>query len=129
MRKHGMVLALVGLALGFAVAADAGGRARVEVSQVPKQVSAGQSFELAIKVIPQTWAHRRNVEPLVVAECGDLKVSAFAVALANPNRYRVNITLPSAGAWKLRVDSRYCETVMKPIEIQAMAAVGAKRSS
>jgi hypothetical protein len=126
MRKHGtMGMALV-MSMALASAAHAGGRARVEVTQVPRQVTAGQSFDLAIKVVPESWAHRRNVEPLVVAECGDLKVTTSAVALAEANRYRASLKLPAAGAWKVRVDSRYCETVMKPVEIHALAAM-AKR--
>src|SRR6185369_5945317 len=126
MRKHWMIMASAVSTTGLVAAAEAGGRARVEVSEAPRQVSAGQSFELAIRVIPQTWGHRRNVEPLVVAECGNLKVTASAVALATANRYRASLVLPSAGAWKVRVDSRYCETVMKPIEIEALAKAGAR---
>src|SRR5436309_15674753 len=114
MRKRGMALAMVTLGMVFAVVAQAGGRARVDVSQAPKQVNAGQSFDLTIQVRPE-WMQHRNVEPLVVAECGKLKVTTTAVALAQPNVYRASLKLPAAGAWKVRVDSRYCETVMKPL--------------
>ena len=126
MRKHGMILAIVTVVVGWTVSAQAGGRAQVEVSQAPRHVNAGQSFDLTIQVKPQ-WLQRRNVEPLVVAECGKLKVTTTAVALAQPNAYRASLKLPAAGAWKVRVDSRYCETIMKPLEIQALASVASKR--
>ncbi|HET9325905.1 MAG TPA: hypothetical protein VFQ05_03960 [Candidatus Eisenbacteria bacterium] len=126
MRKQGTMLMALAAMVAFVAAAEAGGRARVELSQAPRQVTAGKSFDLAIKVVPESWSHKRNIEPLVVAQCGDLKVTSSAVALAQTNHYRASLKLPSAGAWKVRVDSRYCETVMKPVEIQALAAV-AKR--
>ena len=122
MRRHGTMRMVLIMSVMLASVAHSGGRARVEVTQVPRQVTAGRSFDLAIRVVPEGWTQRRNVRPLVVAECGDLKVTTSAVALAQTHRYRASLELPSAGTWKVRVDSRYCATVMKPVEIQALAA-------
>lgn len=127
MRKHGTMLLALAATMILAAGVHAGGRARVELSQVPKQVTAGKSFDVAIKVVPESWSHERNIEPLVVAQSGDVKVIASSVALSKTNHYKASLKLPSAGQWKVRVDSRYCETVMKPVEIQAVAAVTAKR--
>ena len=113
-----MVLALIA---GATTLAQAGGRARVVVSGAPKRVIAGQSFALGIQVVPQGWSHRRDVQPLVVARCGDRTVTASAVAMARANAYRAKLALPAVGAWSIRVDSRYCETVMTPLEVQAVA--------
>jgi len=122
MRRHAMMLMTWAATVAIAAAAQAGGRARVEVSQAPRQVTTGKAFDLAIKVVPESWSHRRNIEPLVIAECGDRRVTTSAASSSQANQYRARLELPSAGAWKVRVDSRYCETVMKPVEIQAVAA-------
>ena len=126
MRKHGMVLMAVAVAVVIAGVAEAGGRARVLVSQLPRQVTAGQAFELAITVVPETWSHARNVEPVITAECGERKIVTSAVALKRGNRYRASLNLPSAGNWTIRVDSRYCQTVMSPLAIEAVAASAEK---
>jgi len=124
MRRHAMMLMTWAATVTIATAAQAGGRARVEVSQAPRQVTAGKAFDLAIKVVPESGSHRRNIEPLVIAECGDHRVTTSATALSSQaDQYRARLELPSAGAWKVHVDSRYCETVMKPVEIQAVAAM------
>jgi len=123
-------LRTMGLALAVMVALSnvtmAGGRARVELGQLPKQVTAGKSFDLAIQVVPESGSHDRNIEPRVTAENGGVKVTVAAAAQAQSNRYKATLKLPTTGSWKIRVDSRYCETVMKPVEIQAVAAA-AKR--
>jgi hypothetical protein len=121
-------LSMTGVAVALTIASSfapvqAGGRARVVVSGAPKHVIAGQSFDLGIQVIPQSWSQRRDVQPLVVASCGDRKVTTSAVALAKTNAYRAKLALPSIGAWTIRVDSRYCETVMRPLEIDAVTTM------
>jgi hypothetical protein len=126
MRKRWMVLTAMVAAVAIASGAEAGGRARVRVSQAPRRVVAGQSFEVAIQVIPQTWSHARNVEPLLTAECGARKVTFATKAEARPNQYRASLTLPSAGNWTILVDSRYCQTVMTPISVEAIPEEPAK---
>ena len=125
MRKSGAILgALLGLVL--ATSANAGGRARVQMSEVPKQVITGQSFEVAITVHPESWTHRRNVEPIVTAECRGRKITTTAVAQKSDNQYRASLKLPAAGRWTVKVNSNYCETVMQPVAIQAVAAKGGR---
>jgi hypothetical protein len=127
MSKRSMVLAALA-AVTLVSVAQAGGRARVEVSQAPKQVKAGEAFELAITVVPEGWTHSRNIEPVVTASCGEARVVTSAVALKRSNGYRASLKLPAAGTWTIRVDSRYCHTVMSPLTVTALAA-GPQKSS
>src|SRR5688572_10842814 len=107
MSKTGTILGALLVTVALATVANAGGRARVALSNLPDKVTAGQSFDVAITVIPESWRHRRNVRPIVTAECGDRKIVTTAVALKADNRYQASLKLPSAGRWKLRVDSQY----------------------
>jgi hypothetical protein len=109
--------------------AQAGGRARVEVSREPDQVKAGEAFEIAITVVPETWNRRRNIEPLVTAMRGEERVVTAAIAEKRANRYWARLALPEPGEWTIRVDSRFCETVMKPVGILAVAEPKAKKTS
>ena len=126
MRRYWMVPTIVILTISLAASVEAGGRARVKVSEAPKQVMAGRSFDLAIQVIPETWTHRRDVAPVVTAENGGQKVVMEAVALTEANRYRATVVLPSPGKWTIRVDSRYCQTVMSPLSVDAVATTDRK---
>lgn len=127
MRKLSMVLAALILTVGWVSVAGAGGQARVMVSKATGRVEAGKPFTLAITVIPQSWSHARNIQPIVTAQCGDMQVAATAVALKRANEYRVSLNLPVAGEWKIRVDSRYCHTVMEPVSVQAVAGTLARK--
>jgi hypothetical protein len=127
MKKLSMTLAALGMTIALVGVAGAGGQARVKVEQVPGKVEAGKPFELAITVQPQTWSHARNIEPIVTAECAGRKVATTAVASKRVNQYRATLNLPTAGEWKIRVDSRYCHTVMSPVSVQ-VAAAAAKRA-
>jgi len=121
MQKLSMTLAALMMTAGLVGVAGAGGQARVKVDSVPSRVEAGRPFQLAITVSPQ-WGGSRNIEPIVTAECGELKVAATAVALKRTNRYRATLNLPAAGQWTIRVESSYCHTVMSPVSVQAVAA-------
>ena len=132
MRIQSMWLATVIAIVSLTADVQAGGRARVQVSAVPKSIVAGKSFDLAIHVIPESWTHRRDVAPTVTAVQGERKVTAAAVALPETNHYKVSLVLPEAGRWSLQVDSRYCQTVMSPLTLEAVpnaAGASSKRPS
>ena len=97
----------------------AGGRARVTGLHAPDQVVAGKSFNLTFDVRPEFG--RREVEPVVKASLEGTEITVAAVRVQRG--YAARLTLPKAGAWQIRVDSRYCETVMSPVTIKATAAI------
>jgi hypothetical protein len=41
------------------------------------------------------------------------------VATTSQGEYKASLTLPSAGHWSITVDSRYCQTVMDPLRLEA----------
>jgi hypothetical protein len=109
------------MALGLiAGVAHAGGRARVSVTRAPKQVIAGRAFDVVFTVRSEIPAMRdRKVEPVVRAVCGDRVLTIPATATRDRGEYKASLTLPSAGDWSITVDSRYCQTVMDPLRLEA----------
>jgi len=101
----------------------AGGSASVNIVQAPKQIRAGQAFDLAFTVQPD-WpmAKERVIEPTVKAVCGKQEIIVAAVALKQSHQYKASLTLPASGDWTITVDSRFCQTRMKPLQLKAAAA-------
>src|SRR5262245_10839529 len=97
------------LVMAIAASAFAGGRARVTALHAPDQVVAGRSFDLTFDVRPEL-GRRREIEPIVRATLDGTEVAVTAVRVKGG--YAARLTLPKAGDWQVRVDSRYCETVM-----------------
>jgi hypothetical protein len=116
------VAAVLALSL-IAGVARAGGRAHVSILAAPKHVVAGQVFEVAFAVRPE-WpmAKNRSLEPTVKAVCGDREITCAAVALKSAGRYKASFAVPAAGEWTITVDSRFCETRMKPLVLTAAPA-------
>ncbi|HKQ57752.1 MAG TPA: hypothetical protein VJY35_07770 [Candidatus Eisenbacteria bacterium] len=120
MKSTRIAIAAAMVSILIAGVAQAGGRAHVTVLNAPKDVQAGKTIELTFAVNPE-WpmAKNRKLEPTVKAVCGDQVVTLNAVALKAANQYRAVFTLPAAGEWVITVDSRYCETRMKPLVVTA----------
>jgi hypothetical protein len=110
------------LVAGVAGVAQAGGRAEVTILRVPKDVVAGQTIEVAFAVRPE-WpmTRTRSLEPTVKAVCGDRVLNLTAVPLKTAGQFKAAFALPAAGEWVITVDSRFCETRMKPLVLTAEA--------
>jgi len=117
MRK--LIAVLVGLMI-LQSGAQAGGRARIVGLQAPHQVTAGQSFQLSFGVQPVFPTRHRSIEPLVTASSDGRTLTFPASAGRGKDRYAAAVALP-AGDWTIRVDSRFCQTVMDPLTIRAVA--------
>jgi hypothetical protein len=120
MKSTRIAVAASMLSILIAGVAQAGGRAHVTVLNAPKDVQAGKTIELTFAVNPE-WpmARNRRLEPTVKAVCGDQVVTLNAVALKAAHQYKAVFALPSAGEWIITVDSRFCETRMKPLVVTA----------
>ena len=120
--QRSAVAAVLALTL-IAGVAHAGGRANVSIIAVPKQVVAGQVFEVAFAVKPE-WpmAKNRAIQPTVKAVCGDREITLNAVAMKTSGQYKASFAVPSAGEWTITVDSRFCETRMSPLVLRAEPA-------
>ena len=119
MSKRWMALLATLVLIVTVGAAQAGGRARVSAVQGPHEVAAGKAFELAFTVRPEGFSAHRNLEPVVTAVSGDQRLTFAAIPLKANGRFAATLLLPRAGNWQIRVDSRYCETVMQPVAIKA----------
>jgi hypothetical protein len=124
MQRTRLVLAAIMIASLTAGLAHAGGRATVTVLSAPKDVVAGQAVEVAFAVKPEyPMSKDRSIEPTVKATCGDRVLTFHAVAQKGAaGQYKAAFTLPAEGEWVITVDSRYCETRMKPLTLKAAAA-------
>ena len=103
-------------------AAQAGGRARVHVLASPREVVAGKAFEIDFVVQPEVFARGRSIEPVVTAVCEGRTVTTGAIPARGKNRFGARLALPQAGEWTIRVDSRFCQTVMEPVKVRVLAA-------
>ncbi len=123
MKQARIALAAAMLSILVAGIAQAGGRAQVTILSAPQDVVAGRTIEVAFAVRPE-WpmAKHRSLEPTVKAVCGDRVITLNAVPLKAAGQYKAAFTLPAAGEWVITVDSRFCETHMKPLVLTAEAA-------
>ena len=121
MRKA-LAILVCGATLTLAGGAIAGGRARVHVLALPREVVAGQAFQVAFLVQPEVFVRARSVEPVVTAVCEGRTVTAAVVTARGKNRFNATLTLPQAGEWTIRVESSFCETVMKPSRVRVLAS-------
>ena len=117
MRKR--IATLVGCCMLMGAVAHAGGSARIVGVQAPHEVTAGQSFQLTFAVQPVVPSHRRNVEPVVTASSEGRTLTFAAKAGGGKDRYAAVVSLPQAGDWSIRVDSRFCQTLMDPVTVRA----------
>ena len=113
------VAAVLALSL-IAGTAQAGGSARVSILTAPKQVQAGQAFDLVFAVRAD-WpmSKDRVIQPTVKAVCGDQVVNSATTAVKGG--YKAALALPAAGEWIITVDSRFCQTRMTPLVLKAVA--------
>jgi len=120
MRKR--IAILIGLWMVSGAVAHAGGSARIVGLKAPHEVQAGASFQLSFAVQPVVPNHRRNVEPVVTASSEGRTLTFPAQAGKGKDQYAAAVSLPEAGDWIIRVDSRFCQTLMDPVTVRARAA-------
>ena len=122
--RAGPAALLLAVAMFTAGNTQAGPRRIGEPFHWGGEIAPGKTLALAFTVKPEVFVRSRNLEPMVTATCGDLEVTVAAVPLKAKDRFSASLTLPQAGVWRIRVDSRYCETVMDPLSVTASPAEG-----
>jgi hypothetical protein len=127
MKSTRIAVAAAMLSVLIAGVAQAGGRAHVTVLNAPKDIQAGKTIELTFAVNPEfPMAKDRRLEPTVKAVCGNQVVTLTAVPLKAAHQYKAVFALPAAGEWVITVDSRFCETRMKPLVLTAAESKSAR---
>ena len=119
--KRVAVAAALAISL-IAGTAQAGGSAHVNILAVPKQVKAGQVFDLAFAVHPD-WpmSKARALQPTVKAVCGDQVLNIATAEAKDGKSYIASFAVPAAGDWTITVDSRFCQTRMTPLVLKAVS--------
>jgi cytochrome c551/c552 len=89
---------------------SAGGWAVVTVDDLPARVEAGKPVTLAFTVRQHGMTALSGLKPSIVAASGSSRVETNATAAQNIGQYSAAITLPSAGAWTLTINSGFIDS-------------------
>lgn len=116
------ILALALLAtLATSALAQAGGQATIKVAEMPKHFVAGQTVLVNFTVHDAVGSPMSKLQPTVIATLGKRRVEIPATAVKQEGGYQAAVRFPSAGAWTLTVDSKYCgnTNVMRGVQVLA----------
>jgi len=118
----------VGLLLGAAMIAQAGGWAVITLDDLPKQITAGQALTIGFTVRQHGKTLRSDLRPIVRFDRTDAKESLEVTAQrqGGEGHYVAEIKLPSAGQWDWHVDIEQFGMITQPmptLSVQAAQAV------
>jgi len=101
--------------------AQAGGHATIKVSQLPKNFRAGETVSVNFTIHDAVGSPMNELSPTVIASLGKRQVVVPATAVKKDGAYQAAVKFPSAGAWTLTVDSKYCgnTNVMRGVQVLA----------
>jgi hypothetical protein len=102
--------------------AQAGGRAVIQVGELPKSFVAGQTVPVSFTITNVEGRPLKELHPTVIATLGKRRVEVRAVATKQEGGYQAAVRFPSAGEWTLTVDSKYCQNTNVIHGVQVLAA-------
>jgi cytochrome c551/c552 len=116
-------LAFVGIAVSLATIAAArfGGWAVVSVQSVPDYLVVGKATELTFSVRQHAVEPLTGLSPEVVATSGRREITAKARDIGS-GRYRVDLTVPEAGDWRIVINSGFGKSRGQLLPIRALAS-------
>jgi hypothetical protein len=104
MRKVFTILAVAGFVAAMMPSALAGGMAITAFDSLPDEIEAGRTYTLSYTILQHGVTPVDNANSMVIfTSAGDETVTFEATATGDPGRYRVDVTVPSEGAWEMRV--------------------------
>jgi len=105
MRKVFTILAVAGFVAAMMPSALAGGWAITAFVSLPDEFEAGRTYTLSYTILQHgvTPVDNANSVVLFTSVAGDETVTFEATATGDPGRYRVDVTVPSEGAWEMEV--------------------------
>lgn len=111
----------LGITLAAAVAATRfGGWAVVSVENPPEYLVAGQATELRFVVKQHAVDPLTDISPTVIARSGMTRVTARAVR--SGKAWRAELTVPSAGEWRVEIESGFGASKGYLLPLRAYAA-------
>jgi hypothetical protein len=106
-----LALALALGALALAGAAGAGGWATVGFEPLPDGTSAGGTWNARITIKQHGVTPLGGLQPVVTIEDGDGATQTFpAAATSETGIYEAAVTFPTAGEWRVAIDSGFGES-------------------
>jgi mono/diheme cytochrome c family protein len=120
------VLGLLGVvaALATVAAIRFGGWAVVSVESVPDYLLVGTSTELTFTVRQHGMNRLDDLSPTIVAKSGSREVTARATRLPNA-RYRADLVVPTAGDWRVVINTGFGRSRGNLLPIKALATAPA----
>lgn len=102
--------------------AQAGGRATIQVGELPRSLVAGQTVSVSFTIHDAAGSPINKLKPTVIATLGKRQIVVPAVAVKQEGGYQAAVRFPSAGEWTLTVDSKYCGNTNVMHGVQVLAA-------
>jgi mono/diheme cytochrome c family protein len=122
MKKRTLHAALFGILLVPALAFTFGGWAVVTVDDLPDYVVAGKPMEIGLVVRQHGVTLASGLSPRVTMKTSDAQVSAIARPVGEKGHYVASLTVPSAGDYKMHIESGFAPSQGTLVPIRAIAA-------
>jgi mono/diheme cytochrome c family protein len=121
MRRSLLAFAGIATSLATIAAVRFGGWATVSVQTVPDYFVVGKPTELTFTVRQHAVSPLTDLSPEVVATSGRREVAAKARNVGS-GRYRVDLTVPETGDWRVVINSGFGRSRGELLPIRALAA-------
>jgi mono/diheme cytochrome c family protein len=117
-------LALLGsaLVLSTLAAARMGGWAVVSVENPPDYLVAGKPTELTFTVRQHAVTLLSDLTPSIEAKAGRQRVKGMTWRLKQAGGYGARVTVPTAGAWQITINSGFGRSRLTLVPVQAIDA-------
>jgi mono/diheme cytochrome c family protein len=100
---------------------SAGGWAVVTVDDLPARIEAAKPVTLAFTVRQHGMTPLGGLKPSIVAASGSSRVETNATAAQDIGQYSAAITLPSAGAWILTINSGFMDSRLSLLPVTVVS--------
>jgi mono/diheme cytochrome c family protein len=122
MKKRTLYAAPFGILLVPALAFTFGGWAVITVDDLPDYVVAGKQMDVGFVIRQHGVTLLPGLSPRVTMKTGDAQVSAMARPVGEKGHYVASLTVPSAGDYKMRIESGFGPSESNLLPLRAIAA-------
>lgn len=118
----------LGLLLTTVLIAQAGGWAVITLDELPRQITAGQTFSIEFTVRQHGQTLRSDLKPIVRFDRADAKESLQVTAQrqGGEGHYAAEIKFPNASQWNWHVDIEQFGMLTQPMPTLTVEAASAK---
>lgn len=120
--RHLIALTVLAAALALPAAAGAGGWATVGFAPLPDDVEPGQAWKPEITILQHGVTPLDGLTPTVTIEGAEATEVFTAEPAGKPGKYVAEVVFPSAGSWRIAIDSTFGDSRVTygPVTIDAV---------